>query len=54
MPTVVKTLDAIHLATALLLAEPGGEPIVFATHDVGQAIAARALGFTTTGIRSSR
>ena len=49
MPTVVKTLDALHLATALLLQERRGLDIAFATHDAQQAIAARALGFHCIG-----
>jgi predicted nucleic acid-binding protein len=50
MPTVVKTLDGIHLASALLLAERRGLSLVFATHDPQQATAARALGFECAGI----
>ena len=49
MPTVVKTLDAVHLASALLFQEDRGEPLVFATHDAQQATAARALGFECVG-----
>jgi predicted nucleic acid-binding protein len=49
MPTVVKTLDALHLATALLLQERRGLDVTFATHDGQQAIAARALGFDSIG-----
>ena len=45
MPTVVKTLDAIHLASAMFLAERSSEEVVFATHDRQQSLAARALGF---------
>ena len=45
MPTVVKTLDAVHLATALLLRERRHADLVFVTHDDQQATAARALGF---------
>jgi predicted nucleic acid-binding protein len=45
MPTVVKTLDAIHLTSALMLQEKLGAPITFATHDLQQATAAVALGF---------
>ena len=45
MPTVVKTLDAIHLASASLLAELSPDEVVFATHDHQQSLAARALGF---------
>ena len=44
MPTVVKTLDAIHLASALF-AERRGSDLVFGTHDRREATAARALGF---------
>lgn len=47
MPTVVKTLDAIHLASAIVIRERRAIDLLFATHDMQQAIAARALGFTT-------
>jgi len=50
MATVVKTLDAIHLASALLFQERRREPLVFATHDHQQAIGARALGFKCLGV----
>ncbi len=46
MPTVVKTLDAIHLASALLLRERRYPDLVVVTHDSQQARAAQALGFT--------
>lgn len=49
MPTVVKTLDAIHLASALLFAERSEPLLVFGTHDRRQATAARALGFAVVG-----
>jgi predicted nucleic acid-binding protein len=49
MPTVVKTLDAIHLASALLVRERRAPTLTFATHDPQQARAARALGFECTG-----
>ena len=49
MPTVVKTLDAIHIASAQLLSEGRGEAVVFATHDRQQSMAARALGFRCVG-----
>ena len=45
MPTLVKTLDAIHLTSALMLQEAKRCPLIFATHDRQQAIAARCLGF---------
>lgn len=49
MATAVKTLDALHLASALLFQERRGVSLVFATHDAQQAIAARALGFVCIG-----
>jgi len=50
MPTVVKTLDAIHLASALLFQERRSESLTFATHDSQQATGARALGFRVVGL----
>lgn len=49
MPTVTKTLDAIHLASAQLFADRSGTSLVFGTHDRSQATAARALGFKVVG-----
>lgn len=49
LPTVVKTLDAIHLTSALIVQEKQGDGLVFATHDLQQANAARALGFDVLG-----
>ncbi|RME20569.1 MAG: PIN domain-containing protein [Deltaproteobacteria bacterium] len=50
MPTVIGTLDAIHLATALELArEAGMKDLVLATHDVQLARAARASGLVAIG-----
>jgi predicted nucleic acid-binding protein len=49
IPTIVKTLDAIHLTSALMLQEAKGGPLIFATHDRQQAIAARCLGFEVLG-----
>lgn len=49
-PAPLGTLDALHLATALLWLErtaTGG--LAFATHDVGLAVAARACGLTVIG-----
>lgn len=43
----VKSLDAIHLATALTVR---GEAIEFATFDRQQARAARSLGMTVLGV----
>ena len=50
MATVVKTLDAIHLASAMLLRERRGVELSFATHDPQQARAARAVGFGCIGL----
>jgi len=50
MATVVRTLDALHLATALVFRERRNESLVFATHDTQQATAARALGFACAGV----
>ena len=50
LATAVKTLDAIHLSSALLLRERRGIPLVFATHDPQQARGARALGFDCAGV----
>lgn len=47
-PTLVRTLDAIHLATALLV-RAEHEDLVFATHDRQLAIAARSVGFQVLG-----
>ena len=46
MPTIVKTLDAFHLTSAIAVRERRGVELLFATHDTRQATAARALGFT--------
>jgi hypothetical protein len=46
MPTVVKTLDAFHLVSALAIRERRDIEILFATHDSQQAAAARALGLS--------
>lgn len=47
-PTLVRTLDAVHLATALL-SQAAYQDLVFATHDGAQATAARSLGFRVIG-----
>lgn len=49
-PIPLGTLDAIHLATAILWRELEGEPLVMATHDTALAMAARASGFTVIGV----
>ena len=43
-PSVISTLDAIHLATALRWMEEAGEPLLFVTHVAQLAVAARLCG----------
>ena len=49
MPTGLGTLDAIHLATALLWKEMTPEELTMATHDPALAIAARVHGLPVIG-----
>lgn len=49
LPTPIGTLDAIHLATALVWRERFREPLVVATHDGALALAARSFGFEVRG-----
>ena len=49
MPTTLGTLDAIHLATALMWAELAESQLVMATHDQALATAARASGLRVIG-----
>lgn len=48
-PTPLGTLDAIHLATALLWREREPADLVMTTHDATLAVAARACGFLVVG-----
>jgi predicted nucleic acid-binding protein len=50
LPTALGTLDAIHLATALLWQERSNANLVVATHDQALAIAARASGLKVVGL----
>ena len=50
MPTELGTLDAIHLATALLWKEMSNVDLTMATHDGALGLAARAHGLTVMGI----
>jgi predicted nucleic acid-binding protein len=50
MPTELGTLDAIHLATALLWKEVTGEDLSMATHDEGLGLGAKAHGLRVIGI----
>lgn len=49
MPTIINTLDAIHIATASALRERLQPHLVFVTHDQQQTRAALALGFDCVG-----
>ena len=49
-PTVVGSLDAIHLASALTWAEDGHQDLRFATHDRQLGRAARACGLDVVGL----
>jgi len=49
MPTELGTLDAIHLATALLWKEMTREDLVMATHDGALALGAKAHGLPVIG-----
>jgi uncharacterized protein len=48
--TALGTLDALHLATALRLAESGGIDLTFLTHDTELATAARTMNFQVQGV----
>lgn len=50
MPTELGTLDAIHLATALLWKEMTGAPITLATHDEALGLGAKAHGLPVIGV----
>lgn len=49
LPTALGTLDAIHLATALLWRESTGADLIMATHDEALATAAKASGLRIIG-----
>ena len=50
MPLPLGTLDAIHLATALIWRDRIGPISTMATHDSALGIAARAFGFEVRGV----
>lgn len=52
-PTVLGTLDAIHVASALLWQEQSQKEICFLTHDRQQGVAVRALGMKSLGFEES-
>jgi predicted nucleic acid-binding protein len=49
LPTPLGTLDALHLASALVWRDRMGEPLTMATHDAALASAARAFKFEVIG-----
>ena len=49
-PTVVGTLDALHLATALTVAQNRLPELLFLTHDKQLSRAALAVGFEVEGV----
>ena len=48
-PVALGTLDAVHLATALLWRERTNKPLVMATHDASLALGARSFGLEVMG-----
>lgn len=50
MPTELGTLDAIHLATALLWKDMTQSDLVMATHDRSLALGAQAHGLRVVGV----
>ena len=52
MPTELGTLDAIHLATALLWKEMTAADITIATHDETLGLGAKAHGLAVVGVES--
>jgi len=52
MPTEIGTLDAIHLATALLWKEMTGASLIVTTHDEALALGAKAHGLSVLGVSS--
>jgi len=50
MPMPLGTLDALHLATALIWRDRMGALTTLATHDTVLGLAARAFGFDVRGI----
>ena len=49
-PVILKTLDAIHLASAILWQQQEETDILFLTHDEQLAKAALAMGFKVLGV----
>jgi predicted nucleic acid-binding protein len=53
-PTPLGTLDALHLATALVWQDRMRQTLVMATHDESLALAARLFGVEVLGVSPSR
>lgn len=51
MPIELGTLDAIHLATAVLWRELSSGDLVMATHDTALGLAAKAHGLPVVGVK---
>ncbi len=51
LPTELGTLDAIHLATALLWKAMMRVDVTMATHDTALAVASRAHGLSVIGVK---
>lgn len=49
-PTALGTLDALHLATALVWQDRKRQAVVVATHDRDLALAARSFGIEVLGV----
>lgn len=49
LPTALGTLDAIHLATAMMWKERTAKDLAMATHDAALAVAAKASGLRVVG-----
>jgi predicted nucleic acid-binding protein len=50
LPTPLGTLDAVHLATALIWRDRMAPVTVLATHDAALGLAARTFGFEVLGL----
>lgn len=50
LPTALGTLDAVHLASALIWRDRMGPLPIMATHDGALGLAARTFGFEVVGI----
>jgi predicted nucleic acid-binding protein len=50
LSSILRTLDAIHLASALIWREQSDTDLVMATHDFALAAAARAHGMRVVGV----